>query len=216
MNESIHVRPMLIVDQQVARLKEKGVMFMLCDEARAAEILARKNNYLRITSYRKLYERQQEGSNVGKYVNLDFGDLVAISSLDRQLREAFLAMTIDIEHFAKMKVLSNVEGRGEDGYTLVSDFYASLNHAGKNAIQGAMRVRSRDGERHDVYAGDLIAHHLDDMPVWVFQEVIDFGTFVDFYLFCAGRWNDEEMLQEPTRSKASRRYEMRQRTTTAF
>lgn len=34
------------------------------------------------------------------------------------------------------------------------------------------------------------------MPVWVFQEVIDFGTFVDFYLFCAGRWDDEGMLQE--------------------
>lgn len=59
-----------------------------------------------------------------------------------------------------------------------------------------MRVRSSDGERHDIYAGDLIAHHMGDMPVWVFQEVIDFGTFVGFYLFCAGRWEDDEMLQE--------------------
>lgn len=50
-----------------------------------------------------------------------------------------------------------------------------------------MKVRGREGERHDAYAGDLIAHHIDDMPIWVFLEVIDFGTLVDFYLFCATR-----------------------------
>ncbi len=33
-----------------------------------------------------------------------------------------------------MRVLSNVEKRGEDGYTIVSGFYSSLNHAGRNAI----------------------------------------------------------------------------------
>lgn len=38
------------------------------------------------------------------------------------------------KHFAKMRVLSNVEKRGEDGYTIVSSFYSSLNHAGRNAI----------------------------------------------------------------------------------
>ena len=89
MSASEHTRPMLGVSQQIERLKEKGVTFDLCDEERAADILARKNNYLRITSYRKLYERQEEGPNVGDYVNLDFGDLVAISSLDRRLREAY-------------------------------------------------------------------------------------------------------------------------------
>ncbi len=194
--KAAHKRPMLSVSQQIERLKEKGLTYDLCDEAQAADILAKKNNYLRITSYRKLYERQMEGPNVGKYVNLDFGDLVAISSLDRQLREAFLTMTIDVEHFAKLKVLSQLEKEGEDGYAIVTDFYASLNHAGRNAIQGAMKVRGGEGERHDAYAGDLIAHHLQDMPVWVFLEVIDFGTFVDFYLFCAGRWHNDAMLQE--------------------
>lgn len=196
MSESSHRRPMLSVSQQVARLKEKGLTFDLCDEAQAAEILSKKNNYLRITSYRKLYERQLEGPNVGKYVNLDFGDLVAISSLDRQLRETFLAMTIDVEHFAKLKVLAKLEEEGEDGYAIVTDFYASLNHAGRNAIQGTMKVRGSEGDRHDAYAGDLIAHHLQDMPVWVFLEVVDFGTFVDFYLYCAGRWYSDVMLQE--------------------
>ena len=92
------------------------------------------------------------------------------------------------KHFAKMRVLSNVEKRGEDGYTIVSGFYSSLNHAGRNAIQGAMKVRSREGECHDAYAGNLVAYHIDDMPIWVFLEIIGFGTLVDFYLFCATRW----------------------------
>ena len=49
---------------------------------------------------------------------------------------------------------------------------------------------------YDAYSGYIMVHHLDDMPVRVSQEVIDFGTFVDFYLFCAGRWGDDGMLQE--------------------
>lgn len=154
---------MLTVDQQVARLKAKGVTFNLCSEEEAAELLLLGNNYLRLASYRKLYERKAEGPDAGAYVNLDFGDLAVLSSLDRQLRETFLALTVDVEHFAKMKVLFNVEARGEDGYRIVADFYASLNHTDRNAIQGAMRARSQEGERRDAYAGDLIAHHIADI-----------------------------------------------------
>ncbi|MBQ9001064.1 MAG: Abi family protein [Eggerthellaceae bacterium] len=194
--EPQHEKPLLTVEEQIAHLKSKGITFDLCGEAEAATILAKQNNYLRITSYRQLFDRQTEGANVGAYINLDFGDLAALSSLDRKLRETFLALTVDVEHFAKMKVLASVEDHGEDGYGIVSDFYAGLNHAGRNAIQGAMHARGGIGERHDAYAGDLIAHHLADMPVWVFLEVIDFGTFVNFYLFCANRWEDNVMLQE--------------------
>ncbi|WP_165047748.1 Abi family protein [Adlercreutzia sp. ZJ305] len=191
-----HRKPLLTVDQQITRLKAKGITFDLLSEEEAADLLANGNNYLRITSYCKLYERKTEGPEARSYINLDFGHLAVLSSLDRQLRDAFLAVTVDVEHFAKMKVLAGVENHGEDGYGIVADFYASLNHAGRNAIQGAMHARSRTGERHDIYTGELIAHHIEDMPVWVLQEVIDFGTFVDFYLFCAARWEDDVMLQE--------------------
>ncbi|MBQ9000642.1 MAG: Abi family protein, partial [Eggerthellaceae bacterium] len=194
--EPQHEKPMLTIEEQIARLKSKGITFELCEEDEAAAILAKQNNYLRITSYRQLYDRQTEGANVGDYINLDFGDLAALSSLDRKLRETFLTLTVDVEHFAKMKVLANVESRGENGYAIVDEFYASLNHAGRNAILGAMHVRGGLDERRDAYAGDLIAHHMADMPVWVFLEVIDFGTFVNFYLFCANRWEDNAMLQE--------------------
>ena len=84
-----HSRPMLTVGQQIGRLRDKGVTFDLCDEGAAAEYLSEGNNYLRTQSYRVLYPRQVEGPNVGAYVNLDFADLVSLSSLDRQLRDAY-------------------------------------------------------------------------------------------------------------------------------
>lgn len=127
---------------------------------------------------------------------MDFGDLITLSSLDRQLRECFREITVDVEHFAKMKVLRLVEEKGEDGHAIVRDFYASMNHRGRNALLGSMAKRSRDDDSRDTYAGDLIEHHLADMPVWVLLEVVDFGTFVAFYLFCAERWGDADVQQE--------------------
>ena len=42
----------------------------------------------------------------------------------------------------------------------------------------------------------LIAHYQDAYPVWVFLEVCEFGTLVDFYRFCADRWDDRAMLDQ--------------------
>ena len=191
-----HSKPLLSTEELIEHLKSKGVTFYLCDEEEAADFLRNGNNYLRAESYRALYPRQTEGPNVGHYINLDFGDLVALSSLDRQLRETFLLITVDVEHFAKMKLLRLMEDAGEDGHQIVEDFYASLNHAGRNAIQGSLNKRSRQDEGHDVYVGDLIAHNREDMPAWVLLEVLDFGGFLTFYKYCSELWCDPSLLQE--------------------
>ena len=189
-------RPFLTPEQLVEHLKARGVTFQLCSEADAVHYLDNDNNYLRTASYRKLYPRQLEGGCIGDYVNLDFGSLVALSSLDRQLREVFLAISVDVEHFARVKVLKRAITEGEDGYGIVGDFYASLNHKREHSIKGDLAKRSRDDGERDAYAGDLIAHYRDDMPIWVLMEVIEFGTFLTFYKFCAERWGDTEMEQE--------------------
>ncbi len=189
-------KPLLTADQQIAHLKARGVTFALCSEADAYSYLTNENNYLRTASYRKLYSRQLEGNHVGDYINLDFGNLVALSSLDRKLREVFLTASIDVEHFARMKILKLIEERGEDGYGILEDFLASSNHSNRNAIQGDMSRRSRNDKGRDIYVGDLIAHYSGGMPTWVFLEVVEFGTFLTFYKYCAKRWEDGVMLQE--------------------
>lgn len=189
-------RPFLTAEQLVCHLKARGVTFEQCSEKEAADYLDYSNNYLRTASYRKLYPRQVEGDRVGDYINLDFGSLVALSSLDRQLRETFLAISVDIEHFARVKVLRRAIAEDEDGYSIVHDFYESLNHQRERAIRGGLAKRGRNDSERDTYAGDLIAHYEQDMPVWVLLEVLEFGPFLTFYKFCAERWSDPQMEQE--------------------
>ena len=197
------LKPSLAVDEQIAHLKSKGVTFNLCSEDEAAEYLHSANNFLRTSSYRRLYPVKASGRHSGEYADLDFGHLHSLSSLDRRFRACFLAITLDIEHFARMEVLDKCEERGEDGYAIVQDYlHTSLNHKGRNSIEGGLKSRGADGDTHDEYSGDLIAkhlgqdEHLDRMPVWVFLETIEFRRFTDFYLFCAERWADEQMLQQ--------------------
>ena len=191
-----HPKPLLAVEQQIAHMKEKGITFNLCSEEEAAEYLARANNYLRTASYRKLFPQQIDGPRVGEYVNLDFERLRTLSRIDRRLREALLLATADVEHFAKMKVLRLVEERGEDGYAIVSDFFASLGRDERRRMQGRLDRRGAEGEGHDMYTGDLIAHYGSTLPLWVLVEVLEFGAFLTLYKFCANRWCDEDMLQE--------------------
>jgi hypothetical protein len=120
-------KPMLTIEQQIAHLEGKGITFDLMSRVDAADYLANKNNFLRVTSYREVFYQQLQGSDAGKYLNLDFAYLVELASIDRVLREVMIGITLDIEHFAKVKTLNRIAGTpGEDGYSIVKDFFVSL------------------------------------------------------------------------------------------
>ena len=53
--------------------------------------------------------------------------LVDLSIVDMLLRYEMLLLTLDVEHFAKVKLLKNIEMEGEDGYAVVSDFISFYN-----------------------------------------------------------------------------------------
>lgn len=191
-----HDKPLLTISEQIAHLKSKGVTFDLCDEAEATAFLT-KNNYLRTASYRMLYEQRVDGDRAGTYINLDFGDLIALSRIDRRLRETLLLAAADVEHFAKVRLLNRAEIENEDGYAIILTFYESLNHSERSRIQGTLKMRSSTGERHDNYTGDLIAHYgVERLPLWAVVEVMEFGHLLTLYKYCAERWNDRRMLQE--------------------
>lgn len=189
-------KPRLCIDQQIEHLKTKGITFKVCSEAAAKDFLA-CNNYFRTTSYRKLYERHASGPHAGSYINLDFADLIALSRIDRKLRETLPMAAIDIEHFAKERLLSASASHKEDGYAVIADFYASLNHNTRNRLFGYLSIRGAKGEKHDNYTGNIVAHYgIEGLPLWAALEVIEFGTFAALYKFCAERWDDEKMRQE--------------------
>lgn len=192
------VKPKLTIEQQIEHLKTKGVLFEKCPEEKAADYLRNKGNYFHVAAYRTLFQKHHEGKSCGQYVHLEFDDLIDLTELDNLLRQTFLPITLDVEHFSKMKVIQVITDRPEeDGFSVVEDFLASLKKGYRERIARDLDVRSNhENAGRDLYAGDLIAKYHARMPVWVFLEVVPFGTYLSFYKFCAERWNDKDMLVE--------------------
>lgn len=195
---SKHQKPARTPQELVGLLKDHGVKFEKCGEEEAADYLKRTNNYLRAASYRKLYPIREFGPEKGKYGSLDFAALVALSSIDRELRTAFREITIDIEHFARVELIDKCVEHGEDCYKIVDDYFARLRKRnGDDKALDSVRDKASTGKHPDPYSGDLIAHYVDnlgELSVWTLLEVVEFGRFADFWLFCARRWKDQEML----------------------
>ncbi|MDN4468886.1 Abi family protein [Gordonibacter sp. RACS_AR68] len=192
-HEARGLKPMLTPEEQVTLLKAKGVTFERCTEAEAIAALTERDSFLHIASYRKLFQKHQDGEKEGQYVRLDFADLLNLDALDARLRSAFQSVAYDIERVAKARLIERISlDDSEDGYAIVAEFMASQQKRYRNSIESNLKVRMVE----DAYTGALIARYAADMPVWVFLEVVSFGALLAFYLFCAERWNDEEMRQE--------------------
>lgn len=188
-------KPLLTVEQQIDHLKSKGVTFELCSEEDAAEYLSERTYFFKVAAYRSLFEKRVGGPRDGQYIDLDFGHLKALASLDRDLRYALLPLTLDVEHAARTKLVRIATERdGEDGYALSRDYMASLNHNERRRREGEVNMMG-----NDLFCGDLVRKYGGgpaEMPIWVLMELFSFGSFIDLYLFCAEHWGDREMVHE--------------------
>lgn len=185
--DAVSIKLITTPEQQVELLKGKGVTFERCAEDRALDILTSGETYLHLSAYRVLFQRHEDGPHAGKFVNLDFGDLLDVSCLDDALRETFRLLAKDVERTIRARLVSEAAGRGEDGYGIVADFASSLPRRFREGLRRELISRSQADE----YAGSLIDHYRDAMPVWVLLEVVPFGTLLAFYLFCVERWDEE-------------------------
>ena len=128
-----HRKESMSPKEQVAHLKEKGVKFNLLSESDAERYLRDNNNYFRLLSYRANFAKVDAGPRKGQYANLDFGMLVDLSIIDMLLRREMLTLTLDVEHFARMKLLREIEEHGED------DRVANVGVSGKPSAKGILR-----------------------------------------------------------------------------
>lgn len=185
--------PWLTASQQVVALKSKGVLFDEVSEREAEECLERNNNYFRLASYRRTWPKHEKGPNEGKYISLDFAALRDMSVIDMRLRRELLPMTLDIEHFEKMRLLKRIEVEQEDGYSIVRDFIESKDEIIDGKTYNRIKKDIKRGKTSP-YTCDLINRYSDfSYPAWAFMEVIAFGTFIEFYRFCARRFHDKQM-----------------------
>lgn len=177
--------------QQVLSLRSQGVSFNLMSEEEAEFYLQNNCNLFRVKSYRANFDKAEHGSKAGKFTNLDFGMLVDLSTVDMHFRNALMPLTLDIEHFYKMKLLSAAEANREDGYRVVQDF---LNSSGRQGV-----IREIERGLTSPYTKSLIEKRKlsdYDLPVWELVEAIPFGRFIHFYNFCGNRFNNKQLRDD--------------------
>lgn len=180
----------LTVEEQVAHLKSKGVQFTIMDEAAAMEYLRENSNYFKVTSYRKNYQQHPDGAKQGQYVRLEFAYLADLAAIDMHLRYQIVQMALDIEHHVKLQILRLVDESDEDGYRIILDFTAQLDDHQRSILRGEI-----ERNRNNTYCGDLVRKYEQNMPVWVFMELIPFGRLISLYKFCGERFGISEMTE---------------------
>lgn len=196
-HEARNLKPMLTPEEQVELLKTKGVAFDRCSEEQAIEALSRCGTFMHLASCRRLFQKHAEGPDKGRYVALDFADLFVLNELDDKIRRTFLLAAQDVERLAKTAIVARIsEDPGEDGYGIVADFMESQQGRYQGYVKRDLSLRMGAEIEGDVYAGRIIAHYSEAMPVWAFLEVVTFGTLLAFYLFCSERWEDAAMREE--------------------
>lgn len=183
-------KPKLTPSQLVAHLKSKGVTFEIIKEDEAESYLRNNSNYFKLASYRKNYSKHPGGEKEGQYANLEFAYLVDLATIDMKLRYQILRMALDIEHHTKLELLRTVDDcENENGYSIVSDYLDSLSEKQRIIADNELKRNKKS-----TYCSGIYEHYEDDFPIWAFVEIIPFGRLVDFYKFCASRFNDKGMM----------------------
>ena len=115
------MRTRYIVQQQIENLKSKNIQFNIVDEEYATQYLNDNTYYFKLKSFAKAFEYNETKK---QYINLDFAYLVELSKLDMYLREHIIKLSLDTEHFLKVKFLHDLTNNGlEDGYNIVDLFF---------------------------------------------------------------------------------------------
>lgn len=186
-------KPILDIHQQILHMKEKGYKFTILSEENAKEHLLKHNNFFKLTCYRKNFLKYTDGEKAGKYENLEFAYLKELACIDTAIRVLLMKMTLDIEHFLKVRFMKGMEEQipfGEDGYQLLKDYLSDSGNS--DPIEQEKNVEKRNKQyqrmiaqnRNNSYCGDLIKKYEHEMPVWVYIELVSFGDLKDLISYC--------------------------------
>lgn len=164
-------------EELINHMKEKGIKFTIESEESAKEFLSQNNYYMKLASYRANYKKFSNGKNAGQYINLEFAYLKELSTIDMHLRYILSHMTLDIEHYLKVKLLKEIENNAEeDGYHIIQKFLAK-----DETFKLLKKIQSHKASD---YCKNLIEKYYPYFPAWVFVELISFGDLAhlcDFY-----------------------------------
>lgn len=160
----------LSFDEQISRLKTKGITFNGISEVDAKKYLAKNCYYFRIKEYARLFP-----TKYSKYRELDFEHLARLSTLDLYIRRVLLSMAVDVEHFLKVQLLTDATDNSDcDGYEIVSNFLAE----NRDVQKSIARMCSNDPTS---VSAALLRRSCEDWSLWRISEVLNFGQFERLY-----------------------------------
>ena len=149
-----------------------GITFNLIDEAKAKEFLEKNNFFFRLKQYCSTCPEQTKS---GKYIGLDFGHLVELSTIDMFLRKILLKMTIDLEHYLKVKLVNDCQNNpADDGYEVVEKF-----------LESHLKLKEDIAKvnKNTSYGESSFEKYTAAPAVWNFVEMVSFADFISFYAF---------------------------------
>ena len=177
----MNIKPKLSYQEQVEHLKAKGVLFNNISEQDALQYLKENNNFFKLSSYRKNFAKDISGQH---YLHLDFSMLIDLAVIDMYLRSLVLKLSLNIEHFAKVNLMRKITTDSEeDGYSIVEDYFNTLSDRESSYIKMELERNAKSP-----YCKQAYQKYKQRLPVWVFIEIISFGSFLSFYKFCAERF----------------------------
>ena len=178
-------KPKLMLKEQIEYMRDKkGVLFNIISEEEALEFLEKSNYYFKLKSFAHNYEKYADPNvaQYNKYIDLEFAYLKELSTIDADFRYLILKLVLDVEHFLKVQLITDVsQDSQEDGYSIVSAFLSKM----KPHLQDEIMNKSTNS-----YCKALIEKYKDEFAVWNLIEVISFGDFIDLYEFYYSKRNN--------------------------
>lgn len=165
------------IDKQIEHMKNQNINFKLYSEKEAKDFLTTNNYYFKVKAFAKNYRKYNN-----KYIDLDFRYLRKFTILDTLFRDLTLELSLLCEHLVKTTICYQCsENSDDDGYEPVDKFMREkfIPKTLKNYNEGIFSF----------YSKDLLDKYHNDLPVWVFVEILTFSELIQFYKFYTENFN---------------------------
>lgn len=177
------------LENQIKYMDEKGISFRFIKQNDAMDLLSNNSYYYKVTSFRKNYLKDKSR----KYINLDFGNLNDLATIDMYFRYLIIQLTLDIEHSLKARLVNLITSDPkEDGYSIIIEFDKYLeesfgkrkNNKGKTYKNITNTIMDRNSDKYG-YSIDLYTKSRENPAIWVLIELMSYGelnNFIEFYV----------------------------------
>lgn len=179
-------RPKLTIPQQIKDMKESGIEFNIVSESEASRFLEYNNYYFKLKAYEKNYEKYKDPVKQNKYIGLEFAYLKDLSTIDAELRKLICRLSIDLEHFLKVKMLADFNKVDEDGYEIVREYFR-IHPEYQDEIAAKANTSTCNA---------LIDKYGDEWAIWNIVEILSFGQFSELYSLFYNRNNFKDAFVE--------------------